>query len=112
MNDEIDFESEIASHEKAVVYFRECINKENDKIKSLYLESNNLHDFKKGKLCWFWDSEENNKKVRPMIRPYHHSAIVDKKKRYYSADLEGNIIGHGWKNCKEVELIEIIDRLL
>ena len=114
MQNEFDFlNEEISARTKQIEYHKACINNESKYIQNLLKQRSNYHRFEPGKLCWFWDAfDETSKKIRPMIRPYHHSELKDNKERHYSADLEGCSIGHGWKYCKLVTLSEIVGRII
>jgi hypothetical protein len=90
-------------------FHKQCINENYKKSQNIIREMRSLTDFATGKLCWFWDTNyETGKMIRPMIRPYHHSEFRDGKKKYYSSDIQGNVIGHGWKYCKYVTMSEIV----
>ena len=114
MQNEFNFlNEEIMTHEKQIAYHKACINAESAKIQDLIKQRTNFHKFEPGKLCWFWDAfNDEGKKIRPMIRPYHHSEIKENRERHFSADMEGFSIGHGWKYCKLVTLSEIVGRII
>jgi len=114
MQNEFDFISEeILSHTKQMEYYKKCLQEEGAKIQALVKKKNNINRFEKGKLCYFYDGyTEDNKLIRPMIRPYHHTENRDGKERHYSADWEDHVIGHGWKYCKLVTLASIVGRII
>jgi len=114
MQNEFNFlNEEIASHTKQIEYHKACINAESEKLYELMKKRENTHRFEPGKLCWFWDSyNDDSKKIRPMIRPYHHTEKTVRGEKHYSADMEGFSIGHGWKYCKQVTLSEIVGKII
>jgi hypothetical protein len=114
MQNEFDFlNEEISNHERQIDFHKACILDKKIKLQELTKQRTNSHKFEPGKFCWFWDAfNDEGKKIRPMIRPYHHSENTVRGERHYSADLEGFSIGHGWKYCKLVTLSEIVGRII
>lgn len=114
MQNEFEFINEdIQTRQKQIEYYQKCIKNEMAALDYL-IKKKNIMEYKitPGKLCWFWDYNEDQKRIRPMIRPYHHTEIREGRERHYSADLEGESIGHGWLFCRPVELSEIVGKII
>jgi hypothetical protein len=114
MQNEFDFiQEEIKNHTKRIEYYNKCLKEENEKIQNLQNRKNSLCTYEVGKLCYFFDGYSvDNKPIRPFIRPFHHSEIGPRGEKYYSADWEGNVIGHGWKYCKLVSIADLVGRII